>query len=100
MTWNRAVGTDPRDTWAWRKPGGLRDTVVREEPRCWLQLPGCTGRSQTADHLITVKQRPDLGLIRANLRGACHSCNHRRNDKTLEQLAAMKETARALSFFD
>jgi len=63
---------DPRETRAWRR---LRDLVVREEPNCQLQLPGCTGASQTADHILPVIQRPDLALVRSNLRGACHPCN-------------------------
>jgi hypothetical protein len=66
-------------TRAWRK---LRDQVVAEEPWCWLRYPGiCTGRSQTADHVLTVKARPDLAMDRANLRGACRPCNGHRNDR-------------------
>ena len=87
---------DPRATRAWRK---LRDQVVREEPLCWLRLPGCTTFSKTADHVLTVKQRPDLAMVRANLRGACHSCNSKRNDKTIGQLA-VHDDAEALAFFD
>lgn len=63
---------DPRETRAWRK---LRDQVVAEEPSCQLRLPGCLGSSQTADHIVPVVQRPDLALVRSNLRGACHPCN-------------------------
>jgi len=72
---------DPRQTWAWRR---LKDQVVAEEPNCWLRLPVCTGLSQTADHLITVKERPDLALVRANLRGICHRCNMARKSRPLE----------------
>jgi len=76
-------------TRAWRR---LRDRVVREEPTCWLQLPGiCTRYSETADHVITVKERPDLALVRANLRGACHACNRSRNAKTVEEIAGRQQ---------
>lgn len=69
---------------AWRR---LRDRVVAEEPACWLRLPGiCTGASQTADHILTVKERPDLGMERENLRGACTACNRARNAKRVEDL--------------
>lgn len=78
---------------AWRT---LRDQVVREEPRCWLQLDGCTGRSQTGDHIITVKARPDLALVRSNVRGVCHHCNRKRNDTPIEDIMP----SIALSFFD
>ena len=68
---------DPRSTRAWR---ALRDQVVAEEPRCQLAYPDvCTGRSQTADHIVPVVERPDLGMTRTNLRGACHPCNEHRN---------------------
>lgn len=86
---------DPRRTRAWRK---LRDLVVREEPLCWLRLPGCTTYSQTADHVLTVKARPDLAMVRANLHGACYSCNGKRNDKTIGDLVT--SNADALRFFD
>lgn len=71
-------------TRAWRR---LRDRVVQEEPTCWLRLPGiCTGYSQTADHVLTVKEHPELAMERANLRGACHACNRSRNAKRVEDL--------------
>ena len=69
---------DPRQTRAWTR---LRDQVVREEPTCWLQLPVCTGLSQTADHLAPVSERPELALVRSNLRGICHRCNMARKAK-------------------
>jgi len=71
-------------TRAWRR---LRDQVVREEPLCWLRLPGsCTEYSETADHVITVHERPDLAMDRTNLRGICHPCNRSRNAKPVEAL--------------
>lgn len=88
---------DPRGTRAWRK---LRDRVVAEEPVCWLRYPGrCTYWSTTADHLLTVKARPDLAMERANLRGACQPCNLHRNDTPLEQIVT-QTTAEALAFFE
>lgn len=47
--------------------------TIREEPNCQLKLPGCTGKSQTANHKIPrSKGGPDT---RANTEGACHHCN-------------------------
>jgi 5-methylcytosine-specific restriction endonuclease McrA len=80
--------------------------VVREEPACWLRLPGCTVRSQTADHIYPLKFRPDLGMVRGNLRGACNKCNRARRDTPVSQLsqlrASMEQKRRsptALRFF-
>ena len=86
---------DPRRTRAWRK---LRDQVVREEPLCWLRLPGCTALSKTADHVLTVKERPDLAMVRTNLRGACIPCNQRRNDTPIATMTRPSATE-ALDFF-
>lgn len=88
---------DHRSTRAWRK---LKDQVVREEPVCWLRFTVCTYWSQTADHVHTVKQRPDLAMERTNLRGACHACNQQRNDKPVELLPPPYQPAQALAFFD
>ena len=77
--------------------------VVREEPICWLRLPGCTIRSTTADHIIPVSRRPDLLLVRANCRGACRSCNTRRHSLPVSQLPALRgrrHRAPALALFD
>jgi len=75
--------TDARNTWAWRR---LRDQVVAEEPWCWLKLPCCTGRSETGDHIIPAIDRPDLILVRSNVRGACRACNNSRKNTPIEQL--------------
>lgn len=76
---------DPRSTRAWRK---LRDRVISEEPYCTLRLPGCTGASQTADHVLTYARRPDLAMERSNLRGACRHCNQKRGNGRREPMPA------------
>lgn len=92
---------DPRSTWAWRGPGQLRDQVVAEEPHCWLGLEGCTGASTTGDHVIPVTDRPDLALVRANVHGACGSCNYKRGNLPIESLNLRTDRpASALSIFD
>lgn len=80
----------------WRK---LRDTIIKAQPTCRLQLAGCTGRSQTADHILTVKTRPDLMWSPANLQGACHRCNRRRNATPIEAILPQRGQAQALTFF-
>lgn len=75
---------DPRSTQAWRR---LAKQAAREEPVCWLQFPGvCTIASTTGDHVIAVTKRPDLALIRSNVRGACAACNTARRNTPVELL--------------
>ena len=85
---------------AWSR---MVERVVKEEPMCRLRLPGCTIRSQTADHIITRRQRPDLTMHRPNLRGACHKCNRQRGTMNEAQMAVLRgrrnSRARALGFF-
>jgi 5-methylcytosine-specific restriction endonuclease McrA len=90
---------DPRSTAAWRR---LVARVITEEPHCWLQLDGCTGASNTGDHVIAVTDRPDLALVRANVHGACASCNSRRGNLPIEALilGSNDGPAAALSIFD
>lgn len=79
---------------AWRT---LREQVIKDEPLCQLQIPGvCTRVSTTADHILTVKDYPELELERSNVRGACRPCNLKRGTKTMDELPMQ----RALRFFD
>lgn len=84
---------DPRGTMEWRR---LRDQVVAEEPVCWLRLDGCTYWSTTGDHIVPVVERPELALVRSNVRGACLPCNRRRRNRPVGTLI----TSDALSFFE
>jgi 5-methylcytosine-specific restriction endonuclease McrA len=68
----------------------FKDGVVREEPLCWLRLPGCTIRSQTADHIIPRKYRPDLILVRSNARGSCNHCNRARRATPMHLLPKLR----------
>ena len=87
---------DPRQTRAWRK---LRDQVVAEEPLCWLGFPDiCTQVSTTADHLQSVESRPDLAMVRSNLRGACQPCNRARGTTPVGSLDLAPRSS-ALSVF-
>lgn len=93
-------------TRAWRK---LRAQVIREEPTCRLRLAGCTGLSTTGDHIIPVSARPDLRYVRANVQGACASCNYKRGHTPIGMLDHLRcgptqprqhSSASALAFFD
>lgn len=90
---------DPRNTRAWKV---LAAQVVDEEPLCWLRLDGCTTASETADHVVPVSVRPDLGMDRANHRGACRSCNNKRGAKpaAAARMHASRPRPAALSVFD
>lgn len=87
------MATDVRKSRAWKK---LRDQVLAEEPLCQLRYNGCTGTSTEADHIKTVKARPDLALERTNVRGVCEHCHD------LRSAGGDSETRRApaLDWFD
>jgi 5-methylcytosine-specific restriction endonuclease McrA len=53
-----------------------RQIVLKRDPMCRLRLPSCTGRSTTADHVISVAKGGDSDLD--NLVGACSHCNELR----------------------
>ena len=55
----------------WRR---LSKQVLAEEPWC-----ACGGRTTQADHIISIKDRPDLALVRENLVGRCASCHSRKS---------------------
>jgi hypothetical protein len=58
--------------------------IKRRDPNCTLKLEGCTGKSQTADHIKPVE---DGGTnLPNNLQGACHACNWKRGKKSLAEL--------------
>lgn len=93
-----------RSTRAWQR---LAKQVCTEEPICWLQLDGCTGRSTTGDHIIGASARPDLALVRSNVRGACRHCNNKRGHLPPDIARQMygtpdreAEKPRALTIFD
>ena len=50
--------------------------VLAEEPLCRLCLePGLIVASREVDHIIAIAKRPDLRLVRSNLRGLCKACH-------------------------
>lgn len=54
---------------------------------CQLQLPGCTGQADQADHITPVSVARELGWTDEeidaldNLQGACASCNNKKSNK-------------------
>jgi 5-methylcytosine-specific restriction protein A len=59
--------------WTWTR---LRLVVLADEPLCRF----CFARGQLVpatdvDHIKSIAQRPDLRLVRSNLRPLCHSCH-------------------------
>jgi 5-methylcytosine-specific restriction enzyme A len=74
--WTNRIA-DPRySTYEWRK---LRARVIQQQPYCALRLPGCTLYSKQVDHIVSANDRPDLFLVRSNLRGVCAACHHKRS---------------------
>lgn len=64
----------------------VRARVLRRDPLCLLNLPGCTTVSTTADHILPVARGGDLYAL-DNLRGACFSCNRQKSDRLDTELA-------------
>lgn len=47
--------------------------MLHRDPLCQIRLPGCTGKSEVADHITPAAEG---GRFEPNnLRGACHFCN-------------------------
>lgn len=63
----------------------VRARILRRDPVCLLQLPGCTTIATTADHIIPVAKGGELYDM-ANLRGACRDCNRNKSDRLDEEL--------------
>lgn len=53
-----------------------REIVLKRDRWCRLRLPGCTVKSTTVDHVISVAKGGGNGLD--NLIGACEHCNRMR----------------------
>jgi 5-methylcytosine-specific restriction endonuclease McrA len=70
----------------------LRAAVLKAEPRCTLQLAGCTGRATCIDHIIPRADAPHLTMARSNLRSSCGHCNSLRG----AQMQAAKRQALAM----
>ena len=53
-----------------------RKRILKGQPHCAWQLPGCTGRATTADHVVTLAAGGTSDLD--NLVPACKHCNSAR----------------------
>lgn len=64
-------------TQAWRD---MAQRVLREQTICAI----CHVKpSSIADHIEPLKLRPDLAMVRENLRGVCHRCHNQYGDRVL-----------------
>ncbi|HWX48139.1 MAG TPA: HNH endonuclease signature motif containing protein [Roseomonas sp.] len=63
----------------WRR---LRDVVLAEEPLCRFCLElGRLTPAREVDHIEPIARRPDLRLVRTNLRPLCTPCHSRRTGR-------------------
>jgi 5-methylcytosine-specific restriction protein A len=60
----------------WR---ALRKLFIAANPMCVL----CGAPAKHVDHVLTIKQRPDLRLDPKNLRSLCHPCHSRHTATSL-----------------
>ena len=58
---------------AWRK---LRAVFLRQHPDC--ATPRCGAMATDVDHIVSIRDRPDLRLDWGNLRSLCAPCHARR----------------------
>ncbi|HTE37526.1 MAG TPA: HNH endonuclease signature motif containing protein [Reyranella sp.] len=65
---NRPSSTDRGYDVAWRK---LRAVFIKQHPVC--QRVGCNAASIDADHILSVRDHPELRLEWSNLRALCRS---------------------------
>lgn len=64
---------------AWRR---LRLQVLADEPLCrFCAAKGLTVAAVDVDHVQTIADRPDLRLVRSNLRPLCSSCHSIRTQR-------------------
>ncbi|MFC0407931.1 HNH endonuclease signature motif containing protein [Roseomonas elaeocarpi] len=64
---------------AWRR---LREQVLTEEPLCRFCLAkGQVTAAREVDHIRTVRDAPELRLVRANLRPLCTPCHSSRTGR-------------------
>ena len=60
----------------WRR---LRQQVLAEEPHCqFCREQGRITGARDIDHIIPVREKPDLRLVRSNLRALCRPCHSAR----------------------
>lgn len=57
----------------WQK---LRRVKLSQDPLCQIRTHciGITGASEV-DHVVPIRDRPDLRLVMSNLQSACHACH-------------------------
>lgn len=62
--------------WRWRK---LSQSIRRQVKFC--EIPGCTDKDLTVDHIIPIDEAPELIYARENLRVMCRTHNGQRQDR-------------------
>ena len=67
---------------AWRQ---LREAYIREHPLCEIKthckgiIPDCAATE--VDHIIPIKDRPDLRMVWSNLQSSCVACNRAKQQR-------------------
>lgn len=77
----RLVDRDTKSRQTWRiykdrRWEPLRQEVLFEQPMCAGER--CPQRSVVVDHIVPVRDRPELAFTRSNLQGLCVSCHNRK----------------------
>lgn len=83
--WDSKRGTTPRTSRTGHKARRVR--ILKRDPECQLQLPGCTGTSSVCDHRVPLGAAIVVGLTEAqldtddNCQGACDACSRRKSSQ-------------------
>lgn len=71
-----ALSKDPRDSRQWR---ALRKTILARDGYVCTY---CGQDADTVDHVLPIKDHPDLAMSPDNLRSACKRCNSMKGSRS------------------
>ena len=74
----KARTAEQRRLYLWPRWGGLRRTVLREQP--WCSTPGCRRMATEVDHIVPIREG-GAQWDRANLQGLCTPCHSSKTAK-------------------
>ena len=79
-----------------RRWAQLRARVLRQQPWCadplgWHAAVQELRPAVQVDHIVPLRQRPELAYVRSNLQGLCHQCHAKKTHGQREQDCDVRE---------